>query len=148
MELYTILWDVHTARALQAEFEADGRLARCVFTGAPMTGPFQGQSMAQLLGEAKNAIYNTELCRAFLGFELPTKEVLKWLGREVGVKGGSSPMEEEEVSEEATPAGEAAVASSGAALLNSTHTKKQRAMDLGTAGNACIGPACGPLTYR
>ena len=84
-----------------------------------MTGPFQGQSMTQLLGETKNGIYKTELCRAFLGFELPTKEVLKWLGREVGVKGAVSPMEEEEVSEEATPAGEAAVASSGAAAASS-----------------------------
>ena len=119
VELYTILWDVHTAHALQAEFEADGRLARCVFTGAPMTGPFQGQSMAQLLGEAKNAIYNTELCRAFIGFQIPSKDVAQHLGREVGVKGAVSPMEEEEVSEEATPAGEAAVASSGAAAASS-----------------------------
>ena len=106
VELYTILWDVHTAHALQAEFEADGRLARCAFTGAPMTGPFQGQSMSQLLGKAD--IYNTELCRAFIGFQIPAREVLKWLGSGVGVKGGVSPMEEEEVPEEAASAGEAA----------------------------------------
>ena len=43
--------------------------------------------MTQLLGKAKNVIYQTELCRAFVGFEIPAKEVLKSLGGEVGVKG-------------------------------------------------------------
>ena len=58
-----------------------------------MTGPFEGQRMAQFLADATKGIMNTELCRAFLDFEIPMKEVAKRLGREVGAaSGGGEPM--------------------------------------------------------
>ena len=130
VELYTILWDEVTANALQAEFEAGGRLARCAFTGAPMTGPFQGYSMAQFVAEAakergrgeggKVRRDRKELSRAFAGWEIPMKEVAKWLGREVGAaSGGGEPMEEE-VSEAEASSGDEAAASSGEAAAASS----------------------------
>ena len=130
VELYTILWDEVTANALQAEFEAGGRLARCVFTGAPMTGPFQGYSMAQFLAEAakdrgggltgmvRNA--RKDLSRAFAGWEIPMKEVAKWLGRGVVVQASedNDAMEEDVSEEEASSTSEAASLSSEAAAVS------------------------------
>ena len=83
-----------------------------------MTGPFEGQSMAQFLGEAAKGRNNTELARAFLGFEMPMKEAAKWLGREVGVKARSNDAMEEEVPEEEASSGEAASLSSEAAAVS------------------------------
>ena len=85
-----------------------------------MTGPFQGQSMAQFLGEAAKGFMTCELSRAFLGFEIPMKEVAKRLGREVGAaSGGGEPMEEE-VSEAEASSGDEAAASSGEAAAASS----------------------------
>ena len=83
-----------------------------------MTGPFEGQRMAQFLADATKGIMNTELCRAFLGFEIPMKEAAKWLGREVGVKARSNDAMEEEVPEEEASSGEAASLSSEAAAVS------------------------------
>ena len=77
--------------------------------------------MSQLLGKAD--IYNTELCRAFIGFQIPAREVLKWLGREVGVKGGVSPMEEE-VPEAEISSGDEAASSSGEAAAEAAPRKR------------------------
>ena len=130
VELYTILWDEVTANALQAEFEAGGRLARCVFTGAPMTGPFQGYSMAQFLAEAAKdrgggltgmvRAARKDLSRAFAGWEIPMKEVAKWLGRGVGVQASedNDAMEEDVSEEEASSTSEAASLSSEAAAVS------------------------------
>ena len=85
-----------------------------------MTGPFQGFSMAQCLGEAAKGFMTCELSRAFLGFEIPMKEVAKRLGREVGAaSGGGEPMEEE-VSEAEASSGDEAAASSGEAAAASS----------------------------
>ena len=75
--------------------------------------------MAQFLAEAAKGLMRCELSRAFLGFEIPMKEVAKRLGREVGVaSGGGEPMEEE-VSKAAASSGEAAASSGEAAAASS-----------------------------
>ena len=94
-----------------------------------MTGPFQGQSMAQFLREAtKGTAYNTELSRAFVGFEIPMKEVAKRLGRGVRVKASedNDAMDEEVSEEEASSTSEASSLSCAASLSGEEAASRKR----------------------